>query len=201
MFSQRPSFRQFVDRTPEGAPVLRDDEEIILTCVVELYFEPSSSLGEGTCYVTGSRVLWLGENRVFDYDVAYIGLHAITHDPSSFPKPCIYLQFDEEDDSYQQECFFVPKAPPLGNGDEAEEAFERSLRALFDALSKAASMNPDGDANDGDDAAGDFIFNPDEVQMGAQQAQALEHLDSVFHLEGDVAAESLANCHPDSSSN
>lgn len=43
----------------------------------------------------GRRVVWLSsedQSKAFDFDVAYICLHAISKDPGTFPTPCIYCQ-------------------------------------------------------------------------------------------------------------
>jgi hypothetical protein len=49
----------------------------------------------------------MSETLGFDFDVPFIILHAITHDSESFPKPCLYCQLDEEEDS-PSEMFLVP---------------------------------------------------------------------------------------------
>jgi hypothetical protein len=62
------------------------------------------------------RVIWASENQAYDFDVPYIILHAITHDPASFPRPCLYCQFDiedfgrdvEEEDDIPTEMYLVP---------------------------------------------------------------------------------------------
>jgi len=174
MTSQRASMRPWAQLDANGALELRDDEELILVSRTEMSFDPSeASLGEGTTFVTNKRMVWVGDSRSFDYDIAYIGLHAITHDTVSFPRPCLYCQFDVEDESSPADCYFVPK--PSGNSDDTE-AFEKALRALFDALSQAASMNPDEE----DDGSQELVYNPEEVELGAAQVAALNHLDSVF---------------------
>jgi nucleotide-sensitive chloride channel 1A len=79
------------------------------------------------------RVIWSGADEAHDFDAAYIVLHAITHDPESYPKPCIYIQFDvdvdgagggldDEDDSEEgedSEAFVVPADP-----EQREQQFE-----------------------------------------------------------------------------
>jgi len=178
--AQRPSYRQYVDLDDAGQLELREDEQLILVQKTELAFgtTPSDSLGEGLTFVTSERVAWVGARRSVDYDMAYIGLHAVTHDPTSFPRPCLYCQFDEEDEGSQLECFFIPCLA----ADSAPESFEFALRTLFDAFSKAACMNPDEE----DDGSEELFYNADEVQQGAldvlapEQAAALDHLESVF---------------------
>lgn len=48
-----------------------------------------------TSLLVGRRVVWLSsedQSKAFDFDVAYICLHAISKDPGTFPTPCIYCQ-------------------------------------------------------------------------------------------------------------
>lgn len=49
----------------------------------------------------------MSETLGYDFDVPYIMLHAITHDPESYPKPCLYCQLDEDEDG-PSELFLVP---------------------------------------------------------------------------------------------
>lgn len=121
-----------------------------------------------------------------DIDVPFIVLHAITRDRDSYPLPCVYCQLsagddfnnllaaggdddDDEDDEEppEDELFIVPE-------DDA------GLTKIFNALSHAALMNPDppeDGAQEGDD---EFIYDEDEVALGAEQARVLQHLESVF---------------------
>jgi hypothetical protein len=100
---------------------------------VELTFEKEIPPEVGTLYITTrsefnidlknnasnafSRVMWMSETLGYDFDVPYIMLHAITHDPESYPKPCLYCQLDEDEDG-PSELFLVPpkeedcKPPP-----------------------------------------------------------------------------------------
>jgi len=176
-------YRRFVDCDHEGVPIMREGEQMLLAsadCEMSFYAgEPS--LGVGKLSVTSQRILWIGATKSFDFDVAYIALHAITSDVNAFPQPCLYCQFDETDISEPQECFFV-----LVEG-QKDDSFSTSgsdetnptLRELFDTFSRAAAMNPDPE--EGDDTAGEFIYNEAEVLAGSQQA-ALDRLESVFHV-------------------
>jgi hypothetical protein len=49
----------------------------------------------------------MSETLGYDFDVPYIMLHAITHDPESFPRPCLYCQLDEDEDG-PSEMYLVP---------------------------------------------------------------------------------------------
>jgi hypothetical protein len=189
----RPTYRQFVLRDEGGNICLHEEEKILLRLEgVEMVTEmpspttgdPGSTFGLGELYVTSLRVIWLGE-RSLDFDVAYIVLHAITHDPKS----SLYCQFDVDescnddgdddegdDEGPFTECYFVPGL--------AYSSAEK-LKEIFDAFSHAAVLNPDeeeygdGDGDGGDDG---LIFDESEVQIGAQQAATLAHLESVFEV-------------------
>jgi len=176
--------RQFV-QCEENRPILFEEETLDFELMdVSLYFRPTDTYGLGSLFVTSRRIVWIGEEKAFDFDVPFISLHAISRDPSSFPLPCLYCQLDiennimnnEEEEMHEEregqppsEVFFVPKD-------------ESALMPLFEAFSKAALLNPD-ETEEGDDEegeAGDFIYNVEEVQLGAEQARRLDHLESVF---------------------
>jgi len=55
--------------------------------------------GRGLLQVTSKRLIWKeqqqeagAEGKVYEVEVPCITLHAISKDPSSFPKPCMYCQ-------------------------------------------------------------------------------------------------------------
>ena len=94
----------------------------------------------------------------------------------TFPEPCLYCQLgnninDEEQDNETptDELHVIPSE-------------EIDLLSLFEALSYAASINPDpiDEHDQEDDANDDFIFNADEVELGAEQAKRLEHWDTLL---------------------
>ena len=140
-------------------------------------------VGLGKLFITSKRVIWLGKgDEAYDFDVPYIVLHAITRDADSYPKPCIYCQLDveegndeedEDEDELLDEMYLVP------NSDD-------HLTAMFNALSAAALNNPDPPEEweqEGDD---ELIYNMDEVELGAEQARTLNHLESVFNIPDDL---------------
>ncbi|CAE7721471.1 unnamed protein product, partial [Symbiodinium microadriaticum] len=103
---------------------------------VDFTFNPETPTIPGTLYITSRRVIWASEELAYDFDVPYIVLHAVTHDPSSFPRPCLYCQLDVEEgegaEDEPTEMYFVP-------------ASEGDLQEMFDAFSQAAVLNPDPD--------------------------------------------------------
>lgn len=182
--------RRIVPCTEEDSniPELWEEETIDFTLEnVELNFRSDAPpIGSGKLFVTSKRVIWLGQDeKAFDFDVKYITLHAITRDTDSYPKPCIYCQLDafnsedggdadgdedaEEEEEILDEMYIVPSS-------------EDQLQSVFDALSTAAMKNPDDPEEweqDGDD---ELIYNTDEVELGAEQARTLAHLESVFNV-------------------
>jgi nucleotide-sensitive chloride channel 1A len=154
---------------------------------VELSFDcdAANSKGQGKLFVTSKRVLWIGDNNTqnnsFDFDVPFITLHAISKDPQTYPKPCVYCQVDVEEDEIEQE-------EEEGNDDFIKEFFlipeeEHDLSPIFEALSHAALINPDPyDEDEGND---DFVFNPNEIAEGSEQARVLDHLESVFQFPAE----------------
>ena len=211
MFTNAPSMRRIVPCMEDGIPELWEGEDINFK-LDRVELATNLDLDHplpGTLYVTSKRVIWLGHQSAvaYDFDVPYITLHAISRDPNSFPKPCVYCQLDEEmPDDILEDCDEEDDGESTGDQDSdgndqvmteiylvPEE--ERDIQSIFDALSHAAMLNPDPE-EEGDDAEGydDFIYNLEEVQLGAEQAKALEHLESVFQFppeagEGDYDEE------------
>lgn len=183
--------RRFILRDELGEISLQDEESVRQTFHdIELSFSADKPIeGCGKLIVTSRRIIWLGyDDKAYDFDVQYIILHAITHDPSSYPKPCLYCQLDcdewedmndnDDDDkndtdnnevdnsqdmSSPSEMFIVPSDPQI-------------LQQLFDTFSNAAIENPD----ENDEFDSDLIYDLNEVQLGSEQASALAHLESVF---------------------
>ncbi|CBJ33675.1 conserved unknown protein [Ectocarpus siliculosus] len=184
MFSPpAPMMRQYCERNELGTgPVLDEDEgeEVLLRNEeVTLAFSPESPEGLGSLTVTTTRVVWLSsedQSKAFDFDVAYICLHAISKDPGTFPNPCIYCQLAVEEEDVLKEAFFAPS-----DGEAA------TLQALFEAFSKAAELNPEpGDegAGAGEEeglggGAGGLVFDHGSA-LSAEQERVLAHLDSVL---------------------
>lgn len=186
----RPSYRRCVSVEDDGKPSLisiNDYQEEIFHHFENIEFSFSSdsaeSNGIGNLYITTGRIIWIADNisnstvnKMFDFDIPYIVLHAMTHDEATYPKPCLYCQLDassEDDEEAFEECFFVPS-------DEA------TLQKLFETFSEAAQRNPDADDNEDDDYFGvtsdELIYNVEEVRMGAEEARRLQHLESVFNV-------------------
>ena len=183
-----PSVRFFVLRDEDGSPLLNEGEEILHERQgVELSFvDATKAIGVGTVLVTSSRVLWLGTERCFDFSVMRILLHAVTSDPSSYARPCLYCQLDMDDTAEPSISFGDAEVDVAGykDADDEEDAFivecstgevylcptdTAELEPLFQALSKAALLCPDPD-DDEDGVAGDWIYNEAEVEQGLEDS-------------------------------
>lgn len=180
MFTERPCMRRFVSCTDLNKPELYDTESLDFELNnVELSFTHTTPIGIGQLFITSKRVIWIGSDTAYDFDVPYIVLHAITKDVESYCKPCIYCQLDcdepEEEGDAMDEMFLAPE-------------IEDDLLKVFNALSRAALNNPDPPEEGEQEGDDELIFNTDEVELGARQARTLNHLESVFMLpseEGD----------------
>jgi hypothetical protein len=192
----KPSMRYIVpleekvnDQTiSECIPQLWEDETIdFIQQSIELHFNnETNSFGKGKLFITSKRVVWLSDNgeKSVDFDVPYITLHAISRDVQTYPKPCVYCQVDvdedeiDADESILSEFYLAPED-------------ENDLMKVFEALSHAALINPDPDEGDEDDDG--FIYNVDEVELGAEQARRLEHLESVFQFPVEENGDYMEN--------
>jgi hypothetical protein len=112
------------------------------------------------------RLLWSTDSASIDIDIPYIILHAVTHDPSSYPKPCLYCQFnvdnecsdenDEEESRLESEMFLCPSDENQCNTVDTlyyiifidfliYVIIISIVQSMFEALSHAALLNPDED--------------------------------------------------------
>lgn len=172
---------------------MEQDERVLFELAdVEMSYGGSAMApeGRGLLQVTSKCLLWKQqqqeegvEGKVYKVDAPCITLHAISKDPSSFPKPCLYCQVSEggedEDEDEAKEIYFVPQDP-------------ESLSPLFEALSKAALMNPDppeAEENEGDD---DLIFDQSAFAAAGgaseEQARVLSHLEGLMTFSPNLGA-------------
>lgn len=185
MMQERPCMRRIVPCSEDDSntPELWEGETIDY-CLddVEINFSAEKPpVGVGKLFVTSKRVIWLGRDEsAFDFDVPYIALHAVTRDADSYPKPCVYCQLDVD-----EECNDEGSDDEEASDETPDEMFlipscEENLSDIFSALSAAALNNPDPPEEweqEGDD---ELIYNSEEVELGAEQARTLAHLESVF---------------------
>jgi hypothetical protein len=184
----RPGMRRFVSCEDDNTPVLRDDEIVLFTLqkVGVAYRREDAIIEELKLFVTSSRIILIGVTIAADFDVSYVTLHAVTRDPASYAKPCLYCQldFEEEEDEEEVECLLYPKSEMFLVPENLSD-----LKAMFDAFSQAALMNPDPPEDGEEEGDDELIYNQEEVALGAEQARVLSHLETVFHVPEDIKAE------------
>lgn len=185
--------RRYVSCEDNNTPVLRDDEIILYTLekVGVAYRSEDTIIEELKLFVTSSRIILIGETIAADFDVSYVTLHAVTRDPASYAKPCLYCQldFEEEEDCDEEEeeeveCLLYPKSEMFLVPENLSD-----LKAMFDAFSQAALMNPDPPEDGEEEGDDELIYNQEEVALGVEQARVLSHLENVFHVPEDIEAE------------
>jgi hypothetical protein len=163
--------RRFVDYDEAGVPVLAEDETLNYRLDnVEVAYSAENVLGTGNLFITTRRVIILSPNAfTLDMDVPFVVLHAISRSMESYPKPAIYCQLNQSDEEEPDELYLAPS-------DDAK------LREIFDAFCVAAENNPDPPEDGEEEGDDELIYNLEEVTLGAQQADRLAHLESVFML-------------------
>ena len=189
--NDRPGMRRFVNCEANNTPVLRDGEVIHFhhSGLGVAFRSQDTSIEEVQLFVTTQRIILVGEVVFADFDVSYITLHAVTRDPASYGKPCLYCQLDcEEDDDDDEEtvidCLMYPKSEMFLVPENLTD-----LKVLFDAFSHAALLNPDPPEDGEEEGDDELIYNIDEVTLGVEQSRALSHLESVFHVSGEEVVE------------
>lgn len=185
----RPGMRRFVSCEDNNTPVLRDDEVIFYTLekVGVAYRSEDAIIEELNLFVTSSRIILLGATIAADFDVSYVTLHAVTRDPASYVKPCLYCQLDfeeEEDEEEEVGCLLYPKSEMFLVPENLSD-----LKAMFDAFSRAALMNPDPPEDGEEEGDDELIFNQEEVALGVEQSRILCHLETVFYVPDDIKVE------------
>jgi hypothetical protein len=109
--------RRFV-QVEAGVPVLLSESEALLHSLthISLTFSAEQRPRSGCLFVTTSRFVWLAEEKkddedeeegssecvsecvservsdAYDFDVKFIALHAVSRDPASYERPCLYCQ-------------------------------------------------------------------------------------------------------------
>lgn len=100
------------DRAQDGSPILEDGEKLIHAEEdVAFFLNTEKAEGVGTLFITSLHVIWLSKEdkeKGYSMDFYFINIHAICHDTTNFPYPCIYAQLDSEENP---EAYFVPKDP------------------------------------------------------------------------------------------
>ncbi len=190
------SLPNFSERTADGLPVLEDNERIILSHAnVACFLDPERSEGSGAMHVTTKFVYWFSAEDVergYRLQYNWISMHAVSRDPESFARPCVYCQLDlppaapsfmcmdggdagEEDEADAGAADDAEEADDADNGmaddpfDSLSEirfvpADDAAINAIFTAMSDGAALNPDPEEDA--EGAGEFVFDEDEVAQG-----------------------------------
>ncbi|PNH08916.1 Chloride conductance regulatory protein ICln [Tetrabaena socialis] len=191
-----------------------DEEELSSQCLdVEFVLAgDGASAGAGVLYLTTRqviaaatalrpRVVWVSSQPAgpaFALRYQQIIMHAISRDPSSYAKPCIYLQLDEGSEDMMQE--------EEGEGEAEEEvaaeirlvpADEGKIDDIFKVLCDCAALNPDSEV----EGEGDFFFDEAEVMAGldptTRAAVIADRLEGGMDLGGGAEGEAEANGAPE----
>ena len=188
MFSSPVGMRRFVSQI-DGVPELQDEEMIHHTLRAAKLQLDEELPDTGDVFVTTRRFIFVGSissllSRLFnvfdsgkstalDIDVPFIVLHALSRDTESYPEPCLYCQLDSEEDEDPHELRIVP-------------ADESDLYPLFEALSHAASLNPDPPEDGEEEGDDELVFDAEEVELGAEQARRLQRWDELLQESGEL---------------
>ena len=204
------SLPNFSERTADGLPVLEDNERIILSHAnVACFLDPERSEGSGAMHVTTRFVYWFSADdieRGYRLQYNWISMHAVSRDPESFARPCVYCQLDlppaapsfmcmDGGDAGEEEA----GASADAEADEAEDgmaddpfdevseirfvpADDAAINAIFTAMSDGAALNPDPEEDA--EGAGEFVFDEAEVAQGVadltpEQMRAMERWDAL----------------------
>mmetsp|Transcript_3791 Transcript_3791/g.5293 ORF Transcript_3791/g.5293 Transcript_3791/m.5293 type:complete len:238 (-) Transcript_3791:408-1121(-) len=174
---ERPMMRFFCERTEDGdSPILsgEDDENLLFRLNdVKLIFDSENDQGEGNLFVTSDRIIWLSQadhTKACAFDVPFIILHAISNDPETHSRPCIYCQLDSDSEDLPRESKFVPSD-------------ESKLQSLFKAFCDAAALNPDPPEPGEQEGDDELIFNEEEVEFNTHQMEMLQNFDNMLTVQ------------------
>ncbi|EFJ48103.1 hypothetical protein VOLCADRAFT_120923 [Volvox carteri f. nagariensis] len=180
-----------------------DEEELKCKCPdIELVLGANLSAGSGVLHLTTRRVVWVPGSQASGPALAMryrqLMVHAISRDPASYPRPCIYLILDKGSEDMMD-------GEEDSNEDEGEEvaaevrlipAEESKIDEIFKVLCECAELNPDSEV----EGEGDFFFDEAEVMAGldpqTRAAVMAERLEGAMDLgedgEGQEAVENGA---------
>ncbi|KAG2422689.1 hypothetical protein HXX76_015853 [Chlamydomonas incerta] len=136
---------------------------------VDFVLGDDMNAGKGVLHLTTRRVVWVSSaagGPAFALRYPQIVMHAVSRDPSSYSRPCIYLQLDEgsedmdvgggDDEEEEEGAADVSAEVRLVPGDESK------VDDMFKVLCDCAALNPDSEV----EGEGDFFFDEAEVMAG-----------------------------------
>ena len=126
--------------------MLEEGEECRFSGRVELFVGGvHRGAGAGTLMVTTRRVVWVPEAAAHGFSLFYpaIVMHAVSRDTEGFPRPCVYLQLDAEQN--------ISEVASLARGDGGRAAKRQKPAAATGGEAAAAAAGGGDDAGDDDD--------------------------------------------------
>jgi chloride channel, nucleotide-sensitive, 1A len=180
----RPMMRRGrIHRGEDGGLQLGDDESLQLTRsdITMSLGVAEPAIGNGTLYVTSRRVIWISsdnpeDERTYDIDIGYIGLHAISKDPNSYPLPCVYCQLGYESGDETEGGDEEVVVPPTELFFAPQHSSDEELKHIFDALSLAAMLNPDLDDSGAEEGQTELITSLVDTRSSSSSNDATNRL-------------------------
>lgn len=152
-------------RTPSGDLELQADETVGIKVPNTSLVIRGKDAGRGVLFVTSQRVAWLSDTGAsFSLSYLSIVLHALSNDPQTCDRPCLYCQIKGD------ALPVLASGHPFGlAASDSEEAFQDAeesandeamaelkfipddsscLQRLFTVVSEMAALHPDPDAGD-----------------------------------------------------
>ncbi|KAK2722005.1 methylosome subunit pICln-like [Artemia franciscana] len=117
-----------------------------------------TNYGAGTLIISEQAVFWIqnATNQGLTLNYANISLHGISRDPSSYPKPCLYLMIDEAHEIERSEDGDNEEYPPINEVRFVPSQPDR-LEEMYKALSDCQLLHPDPD-----NSVSDFSCSEDD---------------------------------------
>ena len=162
--------------------MLEEGEECRFSGRVELFVGGvHRGAGAGTLMVTTRRVVWVPEAAAHGFSLFYpaIVMHAVSRDTEGFPRPCVYLQLDAEQN--------ISEVASLARGDGGRAAKrQKPAAAATGGEAAAAAAGGGDDAGDDDDDDDDDDDGDDAEELflvpceGADAPPPTQALDTIY---------------------
>ncbi|KAF0930388.1 hypothetical protein E2562_032277 [Oryza meyeriana var. granulata] len=172
----------FADIAADGAPRLNTaagEELVLVERAATVALGPRAPEPPGTLFITTRRVIWISEvekGKGYAVDFLAVSLHAVSRDPEAYPSPCIYTQIETQDGSDGE----FDESDSQANGEiELSKVTEMhiipsdpcQLDGLFEAFSHCAELNPDPNAESGEENGWAYGDEGDEDMTHGSDAE------------------------------
>lgn len=115
-----------------------------------------AELGTGKLHVTEEDIAWIRDDSMgFRLNYKRLIAHAISKDPASYPRPCLYMLYDGTTPTPQQ------GESREGSDEETEDegnieiriapSDENNVKRLYEAVSDGQLLNPEEQSDDSDE--------------------------------------------------